>query len=157
MGGSLYCDETDVVRVPEDIKIGNCLYLQECHELERLPDNLHVRGDLFLWGCTKLKKLPSGLVVDGEFNVRDCHELRSLPNDVKLNGPIYVRGSGLEHMMVYEDREYLFEIVYHEDRYAMSYERLTYDEALRFWGTATDNSRDYIEAIERHRATVTSS
>ena len=152
--GSLHCDETDIEVVPDDVHIGWSLFLQECHELERLPENLHVHGDLNLWGCTNLKELPSGLVVDGEFNVRDCVALKTLPNDIKLWGPIYVKGSGLEHMMVYEDDDYLFEVVYHDGHYTLASNRFTYEEMIESWGEMGDRNA-YIEALKKHRAHLT--
>ena len=59
----LSLSNTNIVSLPDGLKVGGTLYLENCTSLTSLPDGLQVGWSLSLIGCTSLKTLPNGLKV----------------------------------------------------------------------------------------------
>ena len=51
-----------IIKLPNDLKVGGTIDLRDCSNLESLPDNLKVGGSLYLNRCTSLKSLPKNLI-----------------------------------------------------------------------------------------------
>jgi hypothetical protein len=94
--GSLNLEGSDIVSLPDGLKVGATLVLRGCTELKSLPDGLVVGGSLYLEGCTSLTRLPDGLRVGGSLFVTGCKRLRSLPNGLKVERSLFLQGSAVQ-------------------------------------------------------------
>ena len=59
----LSLSNTNIVSLPDGLKVGGTLYLENCTSLKTLPNDLYVGRSLFLTDCTSLTSLPNGLKV----------------------------------------------------------------------------------------------
>ena len=59
----LSLSNTNIMSLPDGLKVGGTLYLENCTSLKTLPNDLYVGRSLFLTDCTSLTSLPNGLKV----------------------------------------------------------------------------------------------
>ncbi|MBD3407388.1 MAG: hypothetical protein GF411_14825 [Candidatus Lokiarchaeota archaeon] len=78
--------------LPEGLKVGGDLWLNECSSLISLPEGLKIKGNLDLRGCSSLISLPEGLEVGGSLYLDECSSLISLPEGLKIRGDLYLNG-----------------------------------------------------------------
>jgi len=96
--GSLNLEGSDIVSLPDGLKVGGTLILRGCTELKSLPDGLQVGGSLYLEGCSGLKSLPDGLQVGGALFLNDCKRLRSLPAGLRVGTSLFLSGTGIQDL-----------------------------------------------------------
>jgi len=79
-----------IFELPENLKVGGYLNLEDCNNLIALPKGLTVGGYLSLGGCTNLVSLPEGLTVGGYLDLERCTNLVSLPEGLTVGGDIFL-------------------------------------------------------------------
>jgi hypothetical protein len=79
--GDLNLDNSNITSLPEGLKVGGSLSLNNCYNLESLPKDLRVDGNLNLLGTIKLTSLPEGLEVWGFIQIKDSTLARIYTND----------------------------------------------------------------------------
>ena len=94
--GSLNLEGSDVITLPDGLKVGGTLSLRGCTELKSLPDGLTVGGSLYLEDCKGLKSLPDGLQVGGTLFLNDCKRLRHLPAGLRVGRSLFIPGTGIQ-------------------------------------------------------------
>jgi hypothetical protein len=86
--------ESDLVHLPDGLRVEFRLDLHNSRQLTRLPANLKV-GSLVLRGCTALEQLPEGLDVCF-LDLQGCHLLRRWPRGVTVrHGHLNLAGTNL--------------------------------------------------------------
>ena len=88
VGGDLDLTDTQIVKLPNKLRVRGSLYLRFL-KITELPDDLEVGGDLDLLG-TQITKLPNRLKVGGMLRLLDT-QITKLPDDLEVKGNIYKR------------------------------------------------------------------
>jgi hypothetical protein len=81
---------SNLIKLPNNLKPEKSLFLSGCINLIELPDNLDVNDSLYLSGCTSLVKLPDNLTVGINLNLRNANIIKELPNDLWVGNYIHV-------------------------------------------------------------------
>ena len=82
--GGLYLNYLDVTSLPEGLKVGGALDLENCKSLTSLPEGLKVGGYLDLNKCKSLTSLPKGLKVDNNLHIKKT-PLEKFSDEALLN------------------------------------------------------------------------
>ncbi len=110
--GELTLLHINIPSLPDELSVGEKLYISGCTKLESLPKNLHVGDGLYLVGCTGLitfaeslelggslylvqaglQSLPEGLNVPRNLELIGCTGLKSLPENLTLDGDLNIKG-----------------------------------------------------------------
>lgn len=78
----------------EELTIDDNLILSGTN-VKTLPDNLKVGENLYLIGCSNLESIGEGLRVGGMLNLKDCKKLDSLPRNLEVGGDLVITGTPL--------------------------------------------------------------
>jgi hypothetical protein len=78
---------SDIVSLPEGLKVKGDLNLSHTEHLSTLPKGLEVGGNLDLNWAEKLTSLPEGLKVGGNLDLRNT-EISLLPKGLELGGEL---------------------------------------------------------------------
>ena len=88
--GNLYLDETQITYLPEGLKVGGDLNLENCKNLTSLPEGLKVSGNLDL-SNSNITSLPKGLEVGGDLYLRNSN-ITTLSEGLKVGGDMDLDG-----------------------------------------------------------------
>lgn len=91
--GDLALGFSKVKSLPNGLKVGGNLFLNNCDNLTSLPNGLEVGGSLFLMDV-KINSLPKRLVVGGSLDLTGS-AITSLPNGLKVGGLLKVDNTKL--------------------------------------------------------------
>ncbi len=91
VGGRLHLNDcTSLTSLPQRLKVGGDLYLTRCSSLNSLAQGLKVGGNLYLTFCSGLTSLSQGLEVGGDLDLMGCTDLTSLSQGLKVKGDLYL-------------------------------------------------------------------
>jgi len=79
----------NIKELPEDLVVGVGLHINQS-EITRIPDNLRELERLELTGCIELTELPENLSVNRGLYIQNCLSLEHLPNGLRVGGNLDV-------------------------------------------------------------------
>jgi hypothetical protein len=91
VNSNLYVGQTDLRRLPDDLKVSGNLEACGCKRLEAIPASLKGVWGLNLRGCVALRSLPDGLRVGNRLTLARSG-LETLPRDLRVGDGIDLRG-----------------------------------------------------------------
>jgi hypothetical protein len=108
--GSLDLSESKITSLPDGLKVGVDINLNNCYSLTSLPDGLTVGGSLNLVGCDSLTSLPDGLTVGGFLDLYLCTSLESLPDGLTVGMDLYLGGTPIADNYTEEEIKKMYDI-----------------------------------------------
>jgi polyhydroxyalkanoate synthesis regulator phasin len=87
--GTLDLAESSIKILPDNLRVGEDLYLVGCKSLIGLPENLTVTGMLYISDCSLIKSIPKGLSV-GKSLFANGTSIESISPDILVGGNIYL-------------------------------------------------------------------
>ena len=92
--GDLDLDNTNIIKLPNDLHVDGHLSLRSCSQLTKLPDKLYVKTILHVVESI-IEELPNDLYVGRHINLMRCKQIKELPNNLRVRGFLDLSDSSL--------------------------------------------------------------
>ena len=84
MKGLKLIGNTNLIKLPDNLKINMYFNVNGCINLVELPNNLKINGYAEMQRCYSLVKLPDNLTIYGSLNLKNSTNLVNLPKNLKV-------------------------------------------------------------------------